>query len=143
MDSLNPVLLLVFGLRKSIENGESLRRGLQKFAAGDGDLQQFSRRWMNFRENGGDHMGLLKDLRSPYRRAVFLLVERGFQGEPIHGLLIDTEKEIERACLEEIDRHLAVLPFRLMVPLLLMLFPAMMILILAPFLDLLAQSFTQ
>ena len=88
-------------------------------------------------------MGLLKDLRSPYRRAVFLLVERGFQGEPIHGLLIDTEKEIERACLEEIDRHLAVLPFRLMVPLLLMLFPAMMILILAPFLDLLAQSFTQ
>ncbi|HRO66436.1 MAG TPA: hypothetical protein PL182_02605 [Pseudobdellovibrionaceae bacterium] len=143
MEGLNPALQLALELRRSVEGGESPRTGLKRFAGNPGEFPSFCRRWLERRDRGGAHMELLKELKSPYRRSLMVVLEKGLSGEPVQATLLEMEKELERACLEEIERHLALLPFRLMVPLLLFLFPAMMILILSPLLDLLSRSFSQ
>lgn len=143
MEGLNPALKLCMELRRSIECGESLRLGLRKFASEDQEFGKICRQWLERRDRGGDHMQLLSEIKSAHRRALLILLERGLLGEPVQAALASLEGELERACLEEIDRHLALLPFRLMIPLLLFMFPAMMILILSPLMDLLSKSFAQ
>lgn len=141
MESLNPALNLVMTVRRAIECGESPRTGLVRyFTMNEGDFPKFCRRWMERHERGVDRQNLLRDLKSPHRRAILLVLERGLKGEPIHALLLETENEIKQACQREIDRHLSLLPFQMMVPLMLFLFPALMILVLSPFLDALAGS---
>ncbi len=143
MEGLNPTLRLNLELRRSVESGENLRLGLQRFCREKGEFPLFCRRWIERRDRGGNQMELLKELKSPYRRSVIMVLERGLSGEPIQSTLFEMERELERACLDEIERHLATLPFRAMVPLLFFLFPAMMILILSPLLDLLTQGLSQ
>lgn len=141
MESLNPALNLALTVRRAIECGESPRTGfIRFFKTNEGEFPLFCKRWMDRTERGLDRQALMDDLKSPHRRALLMVVERGLRGEPIHALLLDTENEINQACQREIDRHLALLPFQLMVPLLLFLFPALMILVLSPFLDALAGS---
>ncbi|MBX2988200.1 MAG: hypothetical protein KF802_09905 [Bdellovibrionaceae bacterium] len=141
MEGLNPALNLALTVRRSLEGGESTRAGLQAFAREKGELAVFCRRWLERRDRGADHMALLRELPSMHRRTLFIVFERGLRGEPIHEALCDAEKEVLEACRLEMDRHLALLPFRMMIPLLLFLFPAVLLLILAPFLDILSTGF--
>ena len=53
----------------------------------------------------------------------------------------EVEGEVVQACRNDMDRHLALLPFKMMIPLMLLIFPSLMILLFGPFLDALSKGF--
>lgn len=141
MDGVNPCLALISEVRRAQEGGESVRVGLRRYAGGRDLFAQQCGRWLLLFEKGGDPSIVMREIRSPYRRILFGLLERGLRGEPISAALRDVEADIIQACRLEMDRHLALLPFRLMIPLLLLIFPALMLLLFGPFLDALSKGF--
>lgn len=134
MDGLNPCLVLIGDVRRALESGESVRSALRLHGSSGGELAGSCSRWLLLREKGGDTALVLKELRSSQRRALFRLLERGLRGEPIAGPLKDLEREVLEACRADMERHLALLPFKLMFPLLLLIFPALLILLFGPLL---------
>lgn len=80
------------------------------------------------------------EFQNHYRRALWELVERGCAGQPVLEPLRGLEDEIERAAGAELDQHLSVLPFKVLLPLLLFQFPAHLILLLGPMLRDLQQN---
>jgi hypothetical protein len=141
MEGLNPALGLAMEIRRGLESGESIRGLLMRQSRSGDPFSRFCRRWIERHDRGGDLTPLWIELKSPHRRVLLRVLERGLKGDPIHASLMEIEKELAEACRIEMDRHLALLPFRLMVPLLFLLFPAVLLLILAPFLDALAAGF--
>lgn len=92
-------------------------------------------------EKGGDPGIVLRELTSPHRRILLGLLERGLRGEAISSALKDFESEVVQACRSDMDRHLALLPFKMMIPLMLLIFPSLMLLLFGPFLDALSKGF--
>lgn len=136
MDGLNPCFTLIGEVRRSLDSGESVRLALRRYAESSRDpFAGQCARWLVLREKGGDVGLVLREIRSPHRRALLNLLERGGRGEPIAPALRDFEDEVLEACRAEMDRHLALLPLRLMGPLLVLIFPALMILLFGPLLD--------
>lgn len=141
MDGLNPCLALISEVRRSLECGESVRLALRRFSEGDDVFCGQCGRWLLLHEKGGDASVVLKELASPHRRTLFLLLERGLRGEPIAPALKDFETEVIQACRLDMERHLALIPFRLLIPLLALLFPSLLLLLFGPFLDALSRGF--
>ena len=81
-----------------------------------------------------------KVVRGVYRRTLWDLIERGLAGEPILNALAALEDEVDRAARAELDLHLAALPFKLLIPLLMFQFPAYLLLLLGPALNELTRS---
>lgn len=63
------------------------------------------------------------------------LIDKGIGGEPILGVLQELQLEYYSQLEFEIDREAAILPLKALVPLLVFQFPALMMLILGPFLS--------
>ena len=77
---------------------------------------------------------------SHYQAAFWELIERGSQGQPILEALISLENEVDLAAGAELDLHISTLPFKVLMPLLLLQFPAFMLLLLGPLLRELSQQ---
>lgn len=139
MDGLNPTLAMALGIRRTLESGGGPREAVSTL------IEEFRGspigttliRWKYLTDRGLETGVLVQAEKSPHRRALFFLLERSLKGESILPALADLEQEIIEACEADIDAHLARLPFILLVPLLFLLFPAVMILILGPFVDIL------
>ena len=118
-----------------MESGESLRSGLRDyFLAPPDDFTPTVQAWLQLLERGCQTQELARRIRSPARRHLLALLERGLRGEPILSGLITMDEEVQEQCLLEIDNFLADLPFRMLLPLLFFLFPAFVILLLGPLL---------
>lgn len=135
MDDLNPCLALISEVRKALESGESVRLAVRRFAEGRDPFARQCGRWLLLHEKGGEPEVVLKEMSSSHRRSLIRLLERGLRGEAVAAALKDFEAEIVAACRSEIDRHVMLLPFKLMIPLLLMIFPALMLLLFGPLLE--------
>ena len=77
---------------------------------------------------------------SDYQRAFWELISRGMEGQPIIESLTALEAEIEIAAHHELDQHLATLPFKALIPLLALQFPAFALLLLGPLMRELAKG---
>jgi hypothetical protein len=77
---------------------------------------------------------------SDYQRAFWELISRGLEGQPIVEPLTALEAEIETAANHELDQHLATLPFKALIPLLGLQFPAFALLLLGPLMRELAKG---
>lgn len=75
-----------------------------------------------------------EELPTYFQRAFWQLIERGTRGEPTMEALRALESEVESAAQAELDAHVAALPFKVLLPLLLFQFPAYLILLLGPLL---------
>ena len=80
---------------------------------------------------------------SHYQRAFVDLIQRGCAGQPTLDHLSALEDEIEKAAQAELELHIATLPFKVLIPLLLFQFPAFLILLLGPLLRELAHQLGQ
>lgn len=69
---------------------------------------------------------------SPFQRVIFDLLYQSLQGRSVFEAVCSLELEMRNASLVELDTHLAKLPYKLMIPLLLFQFPALLLLILGP-----------
>lgn len=143
MDRLNETLWLALEARRSLEQGESVKAAVTRYleAAGETSAARLTRRWQFCVDRGADAGVVLDGVTSPHRRALLTLLARSQRGESVFQALLELEVEIQEACQADLERHLARLPFILLVPLLFLMFPAVMILLLGPFLEILLSGF--
>lgn len=137
-----PPLQLVLHVKRAIERGHSVRQGVLSYLQAErNELSQDVSKWISLCDQGLETAPLLRSQKSLYRRTLLELLERGLRGEAIYSHLGQLEAEIMEACQDEIARKVAKLPFTLLVPLLLMQFPAFLMLLFGPILENFFHSF--
>lgn len=135
MEDLAPPLELLLYVRNRMECGEHIRSGIHAYLAGTNqEFRHQVRRWLLCFESNTSSDLVLAEPMSVHRRALLRLLEKGLHGRPIHQQLIELEHEIVEASAQEVQERISTLPVRLLVPLLLLLFPSYMILLVVPFL---------
>lgn len=142
MDHIAPPLQLIAYVKRSIETGQSVRSGVLGFVRGE--RTTFAKdvsKWLASLDQGLSTASLLSAHSSQYRRSLLELLERGLRGESIYVYICQLEQETIEACQDEINRKLAKLPFLLLCPLLLLQFPAFLMLLFGPLLDNFFHSF--
>ncbi len=136
MENLNPPLLqAIREVKWCMQTGKSMNEAVQYYLS---DVQdEFSarlRKYWILRNQASSTPQDAVEWPTYYQRAFWSLVERGARGEPSLEALSALEVEVERAAQSELDEHLAVLPFKVLVPLLFFQFPAYLLLLLGPLL---------
>lgn len=129
MDYLAPLAELVLFIVYEIEIGHSVRSACLNFTLQKNNtlvsrllilIQSF--------ENGENFKSDQKGL----ERFIFMTLWKGFEGYPILKILKDAEVEILLRCREDLEAHLEAMPFKLLLPLLLLAFPAFLIVTIFP-----------
>lgn len=136
MDHIAPPLQLIAYVKRSIEVGSSVRTGVLHFVRSN--RTHFAKdvsKWLAHLDQGIETSTVLLAQKSQHRRSLLELLERGLRGESIYVYLCQLELETIEACQDEISRKLAKLPFLLLAPLLLLQFPAFLLLLFGPLLD--------
>ncbi len=142
MENIAPPLKLLWAVKKSIDRGASVRAGLKDYLEADHDSWKDEvLHWSIRVQQGLETYSLLDLQKTPYRQQLLALIERGLKGEAIYPQLIQVEKEMLELTEQQIDEFVARLPYLLLVPLALFLFPACLILMLGPLILQLTQSF--
>ena len=142
MESLNPVLKLVWQVKKSIEKGSSVRAGIKNFLQNETDpWKQTITAWQMRLDQGQSVAEIVQNQKSPYRKQILLILEKGLKGEAILPVLTQLEKETQEKVEMDLEEYTTKVPYMLLVPLCLFLFPACLILMLGPFILQLMQSF--
>jgi hypothetical protein len=144
MEGLAPTLQICMELRMSLERGESLHAGLRSplmrpSGSWRGDIQRMLRHF----EQYGNLRDFTVSSSSPYRRELISLVGLGLSGAPVVAKLRELEVEIRWACQDELDLFIARLPLRALLPVLLIQFPAFLILLFGPILSEFTRSLSQ
>ncbi|OFZ18041.1 MAG: hypothetical protein A2Z20_07975 [Bdellovibrionales bacterium RBG_16_40_8] len=144
MEGLAPPLHLCIEVRMMMERGESINSGLRKIIP---EIE------INFRQHvikllfEFDQYGKVnhKNFASltMYRRELLNLLVHGLCGEPILPRIIGLEHEIKTACLDEIQTYVNDLPLRGLLTMLLIQFPAFLLLLFGPLINELTRSFMQ
>lgn len=136
MDHLTPpILTAVRELRWNLLSGQSLKCSLQAYLndADDEFARHLRHRWVLFEQ--GAQPGEMKNApRQQFSDALWDLIERGTRGEPVLEALQALEGELERTANMDLEDHLGSLPFKALIPLLFLHFPAFAITLLGPWL---------
>jgi hypothetical protein len=140
MEGLSPPLKCLIEVRSSLQNGESVRTGILRFIQSSNcEFSTVCRQFLFDFEQGADWRARLPSVQSAYRRAMIELLAIGLSGEPIQTALEEMQKEIQSACEAEIKSRIDMLPLQMLFPLLLLMFPAYLLLLFGP----LVSSFVQ
>jgi hypothetical protein len=132
MEDLSPTLVLIWDVLRAIEGGCSVMHGVQIFNSRrlPQNLSLEIRKVMgithkppNFRNCGGLTL---------HQQHLLELIHLGSRGESVYETLKALETELILSCEDEISRHLALLPFKMMLPLLGLIMPALMIVLITP-----------
>lgn len=142
MESLNPTLKLIWQVKKSIEKGNSVRAGIKIYLSTETDpWKQVLALWQIKLEQGESVHEIVQSQKSPYRKQLLLILEKGLKGEAILPVVTQLEKETQEKVEMDLEEYTAKVPYILLLPLCLFLFPACLILMLGPFILQLMQSF--
>lgn len=136
MDHLTPpILTAVRELRWNLLSGQSLKCSLQAYLddADDEFARHLRHRWALFQQ-GAESGDVKKTSGRPFSDALWDLIERGTKGEPVLEALEALESELEMAAHMDLEDHLGSLPFKALIPLLFLHFPAFAITLLGPWL---------
>lgn len=147
MDSVNPILECIWFVEEGIRRGESVREALMRWAdvsaaspAGASDYgREFRLQVLQVLRNMEGHAGPEVTAPSPYRENLFQILLAGFRGEAILADLMLLKGDVQNQLDLDMKSHVETLPFKMLVPLLLFLFPSFLILLFGP----IARSFLQ
>ncbi len=130
MENLAPSLKFILSIRYALEAGQSLHLGLKLYLQNTNDeFASFLLKWNAHFENGQWlDPGLV--LKSPTQVVLVHLLHKGFAGQAVHGKLLELEGEVLDKCRLELNNFTQKLSFRLLIPLLMFQFPALLILFL-------------
>ena len=133
MEGLAPPLKCLIEVRSALQNGESVRTGLLRFVQSSScEFSTQVRQFLFDYERGIDWRSRLPTIQSQYRRALLELIALGLDGESIQASLEEMNKELQIACESEIKERMDMLPLQMLFPLLLLLFPAYLLLLFGP-----------
>ena len=145
MENLAPPLILLWEVKRSLEKGQSVGAGIKTYLrrVKVGAFRTQIETWWSiqnspqiFKEKSLVEVSLNMSL-SPKRRYLLEILEVGLKGHGILQTLSSLETELISDCEDEIQHHVANLPLRALVPLMLFIFPSMMLLLVIPLLKLL------
>ncbi|MCB9072432.1 MAG: hypothetical protein H6623_02330 [Bdellovibrionaceae bacterium] len=133
MDNLAAPYVFVVELRQGLQAGRTLTATVRSFitARPQDSFCVLLCEW-HMAQQQGKKISRNHKLLNVYRSSLLDLMDMSLQGIGIIEALQALEKEFERLCLYDLDRHNDKLPFKLMIPLLLLQFPAVLLLILGP-----------
>jgi len=138
MENLIPPLLRALReLKWTMNSGKSMNEAFPLYLDRTNDdlASRLRQLWILKNQSVRPHLLSSNELLpTHFQRAFWQLVERGTRGEPTLEALNALETEVEKAAQAELDEHLAVLPFKVLLPLLLFQFPAYLLLLLGPLL---------
>ncbi len=131
-DLVPPSLVLVRDLRYALEDGRSLKQGLESFLSRNLECD-FRRDLIRIWSGSGRGVCPGQEMRFPAHIDLLLgLILRGLAGDSIGSSLARVEEEIYRMAQDELQKRVDLLPFELMVPTLLFFFPAVMCVLVGP-----------
>ncbi len=134
MEDITPTLILLWDVKRAIERGQSIRIGVQNFIERT-QKNQFKEQvklwWLS---QTGAQVVFDSSKMSLSRKHLLEILEHGLRGLTILETLKSYEQELIFRCEDEIQKHIARLPMILMIPLMGLIFPAMLLLLLGPLL---------
>jgi len=133
MEFLAPIHLFALQIRQNLEMGVGVREVLTQYcrAAEAPYTSQITRLLLG-------RLDVIGSTRM--ERMIFDILARGLAGEPILSRLSEIEEELQSLGKNAIEKHLQGLPILLLLPLLGLIFPAVILLLVGPiFLNLLSQ----
>jgi hypothetical protein len=141
MDSLTPPLLTAIReIRWHLQAGRSIKESVQAYLRSQHDEFSVKLNELWSRKVQGQEP---PDIAFANHRAQALweLIDRAYRGQPILEPLTILEDDVEATALSDLELHVATLPFKAMIPLLLLQFPAFAVLLIGPLLrDLMRYS---
>ncbi len=142
MVDLNPVLSCLRTVEEFVTRGESVRDGLKFWLVADPAPP--SREAQDFRAEVLEFLRSFEtdDVESPsgqflrpktvYRENLFQIFQTAFQGQAVLQSLKELRTEFESQLELDMKSHVDSLPLKMLIPLLLCMFPAFLILLLGP-----------
>lgn len=136
MENLAPPYRFALHLQQDLESGRSVRTSVRRFVEMfDGEFVDQLSLWERSRESGEHRDWDKQKIRmSLHRRSLFELLDFSLRGVSVLEPLRALEKEMRDFLEQQVEQHLGQLPFKLLIPLLLFQFPALLLLILGPLL---------
>lgn len=135
MEDLAPSYNFVLFLQMELSSGSSVRTIVDLYIK-DTEPDNFTEillSWLKWHPSTSYSDFCLKiRMSSAFQRLLFDLLYQAVQGKSIYEAINSLEREMREASQAELDQHLGRLPYKLMIPLLLLQFPALLLLILGP-----------
>lgn len=133
MVDINPVLKIISAIKMGLKSNNSLRSTLrdyfesQKRTSFEIDLEKYLL---------DVELGSTREVSelgwNEYRSSLVSLLLRGLNGEPIWDALLELESEVHNAVITELEEFNGSLPVKLIIPMILVIFPALVILTVGP-----------
>lgn len=137
MEDLSFLLKLCLHVRVSIEGGEALRVSLLRFSEIEHTLRHLKlKEWLAYFDQTGGESCAEIFFKNHLIRSFLEILEQGLSGHAIYERIGVLEEEFIETCEEEFQKELDKLPYILMIPLLLFMFPAYLLLLMGPILNL-------
>ncbi len=132
MANLAPPLELLLYVRRSIENSESIKSGIINYLQNSsGSFVSEVACWLRLQEQ--EKINIVGVPSSTiYRQSLLSLLEQGLKGQSIYKQLINLEDEMVQACEQDLEKFVAQLPFKVLPALMLLQFPAFLMVLLGP-----------
>ncbi len=127
------ILDFVSELKRTIEKNQSLHIGLENYLKKN-HKDEFSLQLNSYLkqiELSKSTESLLNNMKSSHQAALFYLI-KGLEGASIYEQLVDFEKELYEICDLNLQEHIQKLPILLQIPLLFLIFPAIVIILIVP-----------
>lgn len=138
MDSIAPPLKACLRLRLNIENGQSIKIAIQQYVLREEDtFASVLQDWLASQIQG---VPFLTSGQSFLRIQFLYILGRGLEGKPIAHELYQLEEEMIKISKEDINSHLDRLPSLALIPLLSLQFPAFLLVLLGPTLEIFSKT---
>lgn len=137
MENIAPPLVLLWEVRRSLEKGQSVGSGIKNYLTREktNEFQFQIENWWAAQSNS--QIFCVKSKMSHKRQFLIEILEAGLKGHGILQTLQSLEDELILSCEDEIQSHIALLPLLSLVPLMLLVFPAMMVVLIVPLMKML------
>lgn len=135
MENITPTLVLLWQVKRALEQGQSVSIGVKNYIALNKDknifVSQVEEWWISL---NNQNMTFNKGQLVATRKYLLEMLETGLKGGAILENLKLYEGELILSCEDEIQKHIATLPLLVMIPLMFLIFPSLMLLIVGPLL---------
>lgn len=143
MEDLAPPYHFILELIYELESGGVVRSAVKKYLeTHNNSFCLFLKQWLN-KQQLGESAWQLPPTMSSYQKAIWDLLELSQQGASLMVPLYELEKELRFVCEEQLEQHLSLLPYKLMIPLLFFQFPALLLLLIGPLIGQLLTEVSQ
>jgi hypothetical protein len=141
MEDISPTPIFLWEIKRALEKGLSIHSGVERYIQRNSETEfaAYVEAWWSYQLNKNPSLQKRNFKEKPHitmtRKYLFEILELGLKGQSILETLKNYEKELIQSCEDEIQSHIAGLPLILMIPLMGLIFPALMILLIGPLLS--------